>query len=448
MAHRKNVRKKKHVNVAEQQKQREAQYKKLFMDKLRGLCRQIKDENLYNQIPAKEKLLLYIFRGAPLKIVAAEGAKTKEGMMEALEKIIRMQQRTMTLKLVKDSEETMNFADYLLVGMALEYHACDSEVNYPGKEQFAQFAELSDEREEMYEKGIDKICTCACWVFDDIGSKYLHTYKLEISMKCTNYGPPPENAAALSQREIGKIISRDYRVLQKITIGTYFLETRKVSVDGETHSAIQAGRLLYSSSGPKFHQFTLSPDDMHLNIHSPFSSLGLPVYIQQHALNRMSERLGFIIPAFQTTVLVEAFMRKEIIPVAKNRILIAGFINEMKVGYFIAELVDGIILIRTFLLLTNSGTPEGDRLSKLTGLQIDDRKYLAIDTLPGLANSDIAKNEAICKLFYTAGCGSILELCEKINNDPGVMWMLNQSQPKNIIADLITEYLKPNTDNE
>jgi hypothetical protein len=58
------------------------------------------------------------------------------------------------------------------------------------------------------------------------------------------------------------------------------------------------------------------------------------------------------------------------------------------------------------------------------------------------------ENEAFCSLLRTAGCGSILELCKKINNDPGMMWLLDKSQPKNIISDLITEYLKPNTDDE
>jgi hypothetical protein len=29
-----------------------------------------------------------------------------------------------------------------------------------------------------------------------------------------------------------------------------------------------------------------------------------------------------------------------------------------------------------------------------------------------------------------------------------MMWLLDKSQPKNIISDLMTEYMKPNADNE
>jgi hypothetical protein len=355
----------------------------------------------------------------------------------------------MKLEVVKGSGQMMTYADYLLVGMSLEYHAGESDVDYPGKEQFAKYVELQEERECMYEKGILGICSLACWVFDDIEKKYLHTYDLETTVPsnktCT---PAPQGEANPNKREWNKFASQDFRLHQKVIIGTYSLEVRKVKIDGETHSAIQVGTLFYKDYKPKLHHFVLSLNDMNININSPLAKLGLPVYIQQHALDRMRERLGLVMPAFYTSVLIEALMRKEVIPMTKNRMLIACFTDELKVGYLVAEVVDGIILIRTFLLLTNSGTPEGDKLSKLTGLQTDDRKYLAIDTLQGLANSDIAQNEAICNQFRSAGCGSILELCKKINNDPGMMWLLDKSQPKNIISDLITEYLKPNTDDE
>ncbi|MDR1339007.1 MAG: hypothetical protein LBK58_03000 [Prevotellaceae bacterium] len=448
MAKKKHVRKKKYVNVAEQQKLQEAQYRNFFMDKLQKLCRQIGSETLFRQIPATEKILLYVFRGAPLKVVAAEGAKIHKRLMEVLRKTIKLQQTSMTLEVVKGSGQTMTYADYLLVGMSLEHHACDTELTYTGKEQLDKYAELRDEREDAYEKGILNICGYACWIFDDIGKKYLHTYKLDTTALYfeSSFKIPQDNT--LSRRNVEKVLSQDFRLHQKITIGTYPLETRKVFVSGETHSAVQVGFLFYTNDEPKFHHFTLSPDEMKMKINSPFSKLGFPVYIQQHALDRMRERLGLVIPAFYTSVLVLALIRKDVIPIAKNRRLITCYTNELKIGYFVAEVVDSVVLIRTFLLLTNSGTPEGDRLSQLTGLQAEDRKYLSIDNLQGLANSDIAQNGDICKLFRDAGCGSILELCEKMNNNPEMMWLLDPSQPKNIISDLIAEYMKPNTDDD
>ncbi|MDR1130560.1 MAG: hypothetical protein LBK96_06225 [Prevotellaceae bacterium] len=441
MSKKKHARKKKYVNPVEQQKLQEAQYRNFFMEKLQNLCTQIGGETLFQQIPPLDRSFLYMLRGAPLKIVTAEGLKVQKRMMDALVKIIKSSQASMKLEVVKGSGQMITFADYLLVGMALEYHACQTISNYPGKERFAKFAEMRYEREEAYEKGIESICTQACCFFDDIGNKYLHTYKLETAISASD----SDNTS--STREIAKFMKQDFRLHQKIIIGAYPLEIRKVSVNGETHSAIQVGLVFYSAeSQPKLHHFKLSPDEMHVNMNSHFSKLGLPVYVQQHALDRMKERLGLVLPAFNTIILIGALIRKEIISIAKNRALIACFASELKIGYLLAEITDSVILIRTFLLLTNGGTPEGDKLSQLSGLQTEDRKYLSIDTLQGLANSDITQNETICKLFRDAGCGSILELCEKISTDNDMMYLLDKSSPKNIISDLITEYMNPGDD--
>jgi hypothetical protein len=448
MAKKKHARKKKYVNLAEQQKLHEAQYRNFFMDKLHKLCRQTGSETLYRQIPPTEKMLLYMFRGAPLKIVAAEGAKIHKRLMTVLRKTIKLQQASATLEVIKGSGQMMTYADYMLVGMSLEHHACNDDVTYPGKEQLAKYAELREEREEAYEKGIKNICSYTCWVFNDIREKYLHTYKLETTALYEDPGfeMPPDDT--INRRAVEKAMSQDFRLHQKITIGTYPLETRKVSINGETHSAIPVGVLFYVDEEPKFHHFTLSPADMHIKKNSPLSKLELPIYVQQHALDRMRERLGLVVPAFYTSVLVMALIRKEITTIAKNRILVSCFTNDLKIGYFVAEIVDGVVLFRTFLLLTNGGTPEGDKLAELTGLQAEDRRYLAIDTLQGLANSDIEQNKPICKLFREAGCGSILKLCKKMNTEPAMMWLIDHSQPKNIVSDLITEYLKPNSDDE
>jgi hypothetical protein len=458
--------KKKYTNPAEEQKQQEEKYKHYFFDKLRHLCKQIGDESLYHAIPPSDRLTMYIFRGAPLKVVAAKGAKIKKQIADVLMKTIKMQQREMTLEVIKGSEERMTFADYFLVGMSLEYNAGDPCGNRPPKELFVKFAELREEREQIYDEGIRQICASACWLFDDIEKKYLYTYTLDISTPAIDSGYivpkiTPNLKASDYQRKWQEVSKQDFRMHQKITVGTYPLEVRKVNINGEVHSGIQTGTLYYDGDLLKFIPFTLPLEELIANLPSdrantpfaklantPFAKLRLPVYIQQHALERMKERIGDTFPCFYKTVLIQALLQKEVIPITKKRLLISCFTNELKIGYFVAEIVDGIILIRTFLLLTNSGTPEGEKLAELTGLQIEDRKYLSIDTLQGLANSDIEQNEAFCNVLRAAGCGSILELCKKINSDPSMMWLLDKSQPKNIISNLITEYLKPNTDDE
>ncbi|MDR2361841.1 MAG: hypothetical protein LBD91_03850 [Prevotellaceae bacterium] len=442
MAKRKQVRKK-HVNPIEQRRLQEIQYRKFFDDKLRELCRQIGDVSLFSRIPPIEKLFMYRFRGASLKVVAAPDAKIPIKLRDALAKLIKSQQLTMTLEVVKGSDERITFADYAIVGTALEYQLTSSECeDFPGREGFNKFIELKSERERLYENGLLQICSTACWFFDELDNKYLYTYKYDVHVPAIDSGVKPSEIREGSPRKaLDFFKTQDFRLHPVITIGTYPLEWRKITINRETHTAISAGFLHYINDEPHFIPFTVSSDNLKISTH--FAKLKLPVYIQRHAVERMKERIGCTFSCFYRTILAESILeKKEFIPLSNSRLLIGCFTNELKLGYFVAENVEGIILIRTFLLLTNSGTPEGDKLAQLTGLKVEDRKYLAIDTLQGLANSDIEKNEPICKLFCTAGCGSILELCKKINNEPHMMWLLDSSQPKNLIADLMTEYMR------
>jgi hypothetical protein len=448
MAKKKHAVRKKYVNVLEQQKQQKAQYKKFFFEKLRNLCKQIGDVSLYNLISPIERETLYLLRGAPFKIIVEKGAKIPRRLMDALAKIIKSQLLAMKLEVVKGSGQIMTFADYSLVGRALEsYVATQTEENYSGKEWFSKYIALRDEHRNAYAEGIEAVCAITCRFFEDMGEKILYTYNFEIYSLANDSNHAPQKNSPSFEKELNAYMGKDFRSHQKIIIGTYPLEVRKVTVGGETHSAIQMGAVHYEDKGSIFYPYALSLEDLPIN--TPFVKLKLPIYIQQHAIDRMKERIGGLVPpAFYKFILTDALVRKKFILTAKNRLLIACFTNELKIGYFVAEMVDGIILIRTFLLLTNSGTPEGNKLAQLTGLETEDRKYLSIDTLQGLANSDIEQNEAFCNLLRSAGCGSILELCKKVNNEPEMMWLLDKSQPKNIISDLITEYLKPNTDEE
>jgi hypothetical protein len=441
--------KKKHLSHFEQQrlqKQQKAQHRNAFMGKLKTLCTQIGDESLFHIIPAQEKETIYLLRGAPLKIEIAKGAKIQKRLVEVLGQTIKKQLLTMQMEVVKGSGHMMSYADYFLVGMSLE-SSLDSEFATFDKLPFAEFYAEKESHDDAYCTGIENICSTTCLIFDDISKKYLYTYKFEIDTMVSH----PESKALMESATTPKqhlrvFNSLDFRMLQKVTIGTYPLDVKKLNIDGEVRPVTQLGIMIDAHNESKFVPFLIPLDDLHVD--SPFSDLSVPVYIQQHALLRLAERIGYTTPGMGYVILQIALFQKKIIPLKENRVLIACLINDLKLGYLLAELVEGILVIRTFLLLTNSGTPEGNKLAQLTGLKIEDAKYLAIDNLQGLANSDIEQNEAICKLFREAGCGDILELCKKMRSEPGMTWLMDSSQPKNTIAELITEYLRPDADNE
>jgi hypothetical protein len=136
------------------------------------------------------------------------------------------------------------------------------------------------------------------------------------------------------------------------------------------------------------------------------------VYIQRHALQRLEERLG-ILPGVIHHAIYELFGEKEIVFQSQgSSSLVAFHLYDVKLGYLVCSLVEDKIVVRTFLFLTNDGTPEGNRLSELTKLELLDKEYLGIDTLEGFLSFRIAEDERLSALFTEAGCGGLLDLSE------------------------------------
>jgi hypothetical protein len=182
---------------------------------------------------------------------------------------------------------------------------------------------------------------------------------------------------------------------------------------------------------------------------SSFPDLPICVYIQQHAIERLMERSCCPLPHWIHAYLVDALTKPNIIRLSNDRFLIEYRMVGIKIGYFSAILIGGELLIRTFLFITHNGTPEGRKLEEATGLQKDDKKYLSIDNLRALANSDIEQNEIMHKLFLKTGLGSLLELCKRVRErDKDFLWLISDSENKTSLSRLIIEYMKSGDDND
>ena len=151
-----------------------------------------------------------------------------------------------------------------------------------------------------------------------------------------------------------------------------------------------------------------------LSRQSKFNSNGLDVplalYISTHTLARLRERLN-ITPGIMHQILLLSFLEPKINhrwngDKSHVEFRLAG----EKVGYLVVELHGSILMIHTFLFLTNNGTYEGEKLGRLLSVVKEDKKYLEIDTLPAFNAYHIDQNEKLSKLFIEAGCGSLLKL--------------------------------------
>ncbi|QEM07878.1 hypothetical protein DIU31_031865 [Mucilaginibacter rubeus] len=135
----------------------------------------------------------------------------------------------------------------------------------------------------------------------------------------------------------------------------------------------------------------------------------LPVYIQRHALNRLDERLGLQANNVHSHLFFSLYEQPVNYVPGNGCTLIEFNMYEYKVGYLLTTLHEDKLIIRSFLFLTNDGTPEGRKLRQLTGLIKHDKKYLGIDKLSTFTAYKIHEDEELSTLFHDAGCGSLLD---------------------------------------
>ena len=79
--------------------------------------------------------------------------------------------------------------------------------------------------------------------------------------------------------------------------------------------------------------------------------------------------------------IIESFDNIKSIPEEDGCAFIEYRYENVKLGYLIVSLIEGIAVIRTFLFLTNSNTPEGRNLHENTGLEAIEKRYLSLDKL-------------------------------------------------------------------
>lgn len=136
----------------------------------------------------------------------------------------------------------------------------------------------------------------------------------------------------------------------------------------------------------------------------------LDMFIQSHALNRLKERLDVFDQMtlnhilWQNTVAIKAFEHY------KNYLLLPFKVHDIKIGYLICNVFGDELVVRSFLFITHSCTPEGDKLKEITGLKRSDISYWKIDRLSTLLQVDHDHQPQLLQLFEQAGIQEIMKL--------------------------------------
>jgi hypothetical protein len=421
---------KKKVNRMQQQKLVSAQHKKAFMQKLRTYCAMMGDASLFDLLPGRILDIIYGNRGTSFKIRVAEGAKITKRFVKILYAHINEQMKSETLDFLPKSKKKVNLFDYFLIVWPLEAVLLSDpeKAFFNGWEKFDELREAAIANYEEYYRRINNIIHNACYAFCDLSKRYLYTFTYEV-------------LDTFSTR------SHDARKVQLVTIGALPLEVRHVKIGEEWRTVCQVGEVRRIDNTSTFRPTEVPLQQLRIPGAKPDEKA--PVYIQQHAIDRIMTRAYCTFPGTVASLVDKAFIyQRKIIPNGKDRYLIECFYDDVKIGYFSAIYVDGILVIRTFLLITHSSTPEGRKLERLTGLQKRDTIHLAIDDLRSLANSDIIDNDEVKKIFIDAGCISIIDLCQRVQWGYEYGWLWDKTTQSRELSKMILEYIRMGANDE
>ncbi len=136
----------------------------------------------------------------------------------------------------------------------------------------------------------------------------------------------------------------------------------------------------------------------------------LAVYMQSHAKKRLTERLDLLDPSsiyytlFDNTIDMDKFI------FYKGYILYPYHLHDCKVGYLVADIIDDLLVFKTFLFITHTSTPEGDKLKEISGLAWKDISYWKIDRLSTFMKTNTEKYPGLTAMFKEAGLEDLFQL--------------------------------------
>ncbi len=143
------------------------------------------------------------------------------------------------------------------------------------------------------------------------------------------------------------------------------------------------------------------------------------VYIQAHALRRLEERLHLDTRIthikFLSSVqfdLPREFQGSVLIPV------ISSDKKQHRVGYFLCAFTKTVCVLKTFLFISQNGTPEGEKLNEQLAINKIDKEYLELDKLHHFTQSDIKSDTTLRPIFESCQLDHLFEIKEESDRHP------------------------------
>jgi hypothetical protein len=359
MSKKKNIKnKKKKKYYPGLQKQIRARQNNEFRRKLQHIAMASGALDAFNLIPESELKIIITLRYSPLRLVPEQGHNIPPKFISIVRNYFSEYLKRTEFSVFPDGAG-ISLDDYFTAGITLETYLAklrDDEYENAAevKRGFASYMESVDKVGKPLDL-LSEYTDNLSWQTSRIDS-LLYWFKYDMIFNDDTY--PPLMCACL------------YFNIQNPEIA-------HINLDGKNRPVYRVGWPLTMIQGLGWSN--IRPID--LKIEGTFSEIPLKVYIQSHALRRLRERIDCVETPILHHFLFQSIGNLQSTILESGGILVEYILFDVKVGYLVIDLIEGIALIRTFLFLTNNGTPEGERLHKSTGLEIIEKKYLSIDKL-------------------------------------------------------------------
>ncbi len=371
------------------------------------------DDEIFKLLPKLELDRIYSKRFRPIKVKAGEKQNVSKGILHYCQDQIKQEFKECFIPFKVGAIEQISYHDYFSIAYTLStYQRILKENQFLGavqvKKALAEFAnKMNSEINFLAWEKYSWIKEVLSILFSDI---FLGMCAIDnVKIVETNY--------------IGFCLE----IYDVPTDKKYF------TIDGEKRIASKLGWLKWDQSIKKN---VYSIDYLKIKAEKVDSAMNgdLEIFVQNHALIRLGERMDDMNQGFLHHNTYNSLKNPRVSRNSNGNLLLEFRLFEVKTGYFIAEIIEGALLLKSFLFLTNNGTPEGENLRRNTGLMREDKKYLNIDKISAFINSDIISNEKLKQIFIDAGCESLFKV--------DTAMYLGEVDKQKKLADMVSRHLK------
>lgn len=389
-------------------KQNRIEHKLNFFRRIEKICALVGGQKYYSMIPKEELEKIYSKRGLPPTVIPDPKSNIQTSAIKEIRFGISVLTRYREIK-INEAGDKLSIFELITIGIIF--------FNYLNKLQDDEYANAAE---------VKKLLQSFRPYEEIFGDTY---WDLHLSMLSSSY-------------EQSCLDGRIYRLKHEIEVS----ERRTIGIENiirvYSHIPEQIHICINDKSRPAFrvcwwdgsHEIKYySVSYKKLGIDGGDTDSTMEIYIQSHALQRIKERLDCLKPMFANVHLIYSIQDMRIHKEKDGTYFIEYSLNNIKVGYLVANILDNKLVIRTFLFITQNGAPEGDKLSELYGLAKLDKSYIALDKLSTYVLTDLCVNKNLRNMFDEAGCQYLLDIYTDNDIKNYCITEKNSSMAENII---------------